>query len=278
MTTKSSLRLIGCTLMLSTILLTGLTEIPGTAATPPTTEKQTNLWEKLIFWFNGGGRKKPATVSRAGLRRTRVAGARDSAAQVDWVALIPENKGDYLGVTITDQPTFWFYVPPTTLKTKSVKFTLSNQSSKVIWSTELINSPKTLESGLMPITYKGQPLTGETYSWELNYQLFDDSRTPHLISKKSLYGNLQKEKSTGFVLTKNTADRINTYARNGVWHELITELITEKQRNPQDKQVANAFRSLIFDSPTVKYSRIDNEEKDDLELMEKIVNARVISF
>jgi Domain of Unknown Function (DUF928) len=277
MITKSNFRLVGCTFMLSTIVFTGLTETPGLAATPPATEKQTNLWEKFIFWVNGGGRKKMVAVSRAGVRRTRIAGARGAGAQSDWVALIPENNGDYVGVGITDRPTFWFYVPPTTIKTKSIKFKLLDRSKAEVWSSELINNPKKIDHGLLPITYNGQALKDETYSWELNYQLVDGSSTYSSISSKILSGNFQKD-AVVKPLFNNTLDRINFYGYNGIWHELITEIITEKQRNPGDVKMASAFRSLIFNSPSVKYSRLDDESKDDLELMERIVNARVISL
>ena len=49
-----------------------------------------------------------------------------------------------------------------------------------------------------------------------------------------------------------------------------------RQQQPQDIQLAKDLRSLFFESEPIKYSLPDNQAKDDLDLMEKIIDARII--
>jgi Domain of Unknown Function (DUF928) len=284
MTLKSNFRLASCALVLSTIILSGTIEIPAVSAAPPTSGKQTNLWDKIIFLANGAW-QKVSGKRQAGVRQTRIAagrgaGARGREAKSDIVALIPANNGDFVGVAITDRPTFWFYISPTfsELNLKSMKFTLKNQQNEELWSTKLsTNSPK-IDSGLMPITYKGDQLKVDgIYFWELSYQQTDFQQGKERVFEQKLRGNLQKETFANSLVSQKTSDRINTYARNGIWYDLITELITKKQQNLGDQQLAKAFRELIFESPDVKYLTID-EKKDDIELMTGIVTAKVLSL
>jgi hypothetical protein len=284
MTFKSNFWLASCAFALSTIILSGSIEIPAVSAAPPTSTKQTNLWNKIIFLANGAW-QKVSGKRQAGIRQTRIAAGRGSGAKVsesksDIVALIPANNGDFVGVAITAQPTFWFYISPTfsELNLKSMKFTLINQQNEELWSTKLSpNSPK-LVSGLMPITYKGDQLKADgIYFWELSYQQTDFQQGKERVLEQKLRGNLQKETFVNPPISQKMPDRIYTYARNGIWYDLITELITKKQQNPSDKQLAKAFRELIFESPEVKYLTID-EKKDDVELMEGIVTAKTLSL
>jgi hypothetical protein len=284
MTLKSNFRLASCALVLSTIIISGAIEIPAVSAAPPTSGKQTNLWDKIIFLANGAW-QKISGKRQAGVRQTRIAagrgaGARSSEAKSDIVALIPANNGDFVGVAITDRPTFWFYISPTfsELNLKSMKFTLKNQQNEELWSTKLsTNSPK-IGSGLMPITYKGDQLKVDgIYFWELSYQQTDIQQGKERVFEQKLRGNLQKETFANSPVNQKISDKINTYARNGIWYDLITELITKKQQNPGDQQLAKAFRELIFESPDVKYLTID-EKKDDVELMAGIVTAKILNL
>jgi hypothetical protein len=284
MTAKSNFRLASCAFVLSTIVFSGAITISAALATPPTTEKQTNLWDKIVFLANGAW-QKVSGKRQAGVRQTRIAAgrgatARGSESKSDIVALIPVTNGDFVGVAITDRPTFWFYVSPTfsELNLKSMKFTLKNQQNEELWSTKLSTNNTTIGKGLMPITYKGDKLKLDgIYFWELSYQQTNVQQGKIRVFEQKLRGNLQKQTFANLPVNQKILDRVNTYARNGIWYDLITELITRKHQNPGDQQLANAFRTLIFESPEVKYLTID-EKKDDLALMEEIVTAKILNL
>lgn len=282
MTVKSNFRLVSCAFLLSTLVLAGSAQVPAALAAAPV--KQTNLWDKIVFLANGAW-QKISGKRQAGVRQTRIAAGRGAAARgselkSDIVALIPVNNGDFVGVSITNQPTFWFYISPTfsELSLESMKFTLRSQQNKELWSTKLSKNSLKIGEGLMPISYKGKQLTADgTYFWELSYRQADINQGKIKLFEQKLSGNLQKVTFTNLFASQKLPERINFYARNGIWHDLITELIIKKQQYPSDLQLASAFRSLIFESPDVKYLTID-ERKDDVALMEKITAAKVLSL
>jgi Domain of Unknown Function (DUF928) len=288
MTAKSNFRLAGCAFMLSIIVCSGFIEVPGVAIGAPAVAGQNSLWNKIVFLTNKAW-QKVSGVRTVGRRQTGIAGGRGSESS-DLVALIPEaSDKSFVGVTITDRPTFWFYIPPrfTELNLKFMKFTLKdkNKGGKELWSSELLTDSLKVSSGLMPISYKGDKIKANgTYFWELSYQqagIYQGKE--RLLPKSLLSGNLQKETFATLPINQTVPDRINTYARNGIWYDLITELITRKQQNPSDRQLANAFRSLIFESTEVKFTKIVDEKgiiklQEDTGLMESIVTAKVINL
>jgi Domain of Unknown Function (DUF928) len=274
MTVRTKAWLMSAAFTIGTVAVSGLIEKTVVkAAFSPDTTIATNTTEKLIFMPDGGWKKPPLIVSRSGLRRTRSAGTkRGNGCGLDIVALVPIHNGNYLGVTLTNNPDLWFYLPPSDLAVKSLKLRLvdTTKNKKEIWSMETVPNPKVLESGLLKIPYKGNPLVNGVYFWEFYYQQVG-CNDPQILS-----GYVQKETNANLALPPQSSARLRTYAQNGIWYELLTELITLKQKEPIDKQLAADFRSLIFDSPDIKFPLPGSPNKDDLDLMEKIVNSSVI--
>jgi Domain of Unknown Function (DUF928) len=279
MTVKSKFRLASCAFLLSIFILSGFIEIPGVAAAPPAPNRSTNLWDKIVSVANVAWRKVSGK-RQAGIRQSKLAGAR-TALDInpsEIVALIPASNE---GITITDRPTFWFHLSPFSSYStfEYMTFTLRDASKdrdeNTIWSTELSTNSQQFASGLIPITYNGDRLKeNNTYHWDLCYK---ENVTYQGVSKaleeKCLKGNLQKDKSISLPTRQTLPDRISTYATRGVWHDLITELIINKEQDPGNQQLDNIFRKVFFESPNIKYT-IDG--KDDIALMEKIVTAKVL--
>jgi hypothetical protein len=249
--------------------------------------------DKLIFSFKGGEKKQQPRLETIGKRRTRVAGSRGCGA--DIVALMPRSN---LGVTNSASPTFWFYLPPSNLDLKSLTFkvfrfgkavsaerrlrtasafaeappttTSTNQTEQEIWTAQLPLKSQKITTGLLPVPYQGQFLTAGTYRWEFGYQQVGCSN-PQILS-----GYVQQEKYANPETTRQPIQRLQFYAKNGIWHELLTELITLRQQQPDNIQLAANFRSLLFESEDVKYILSDGQQVDR-DLMENIVTAPLIN-
>jgi Domain of Unknown Function (DUF928) len=267
-TKKIEFWLISSILTLGTISVSGLIDRHLTLAAPTkelksisTSDKST--FNKLIFWFQGGEKPQQPRLKTVGKRRTRVAGSRGCG--MDIVALIPRSN---LGVTVASNPTFWFYLPPSDLALSSLQFTLFDLTGTEIWATQLIATSE-LKSGLLKVDYQGSPLTDNTYQWQFSYQQVGCS------NPQVLMGNLQKEPS--LKLAKNPNSRLQIYTKNGIWHDLLTELITLRQQQPTDLQLAANFKSLFFESPDISYRLPSDRDRVDLDLMEDIVKAQVIN-
>ncbi len=264
MTKRTKSWLISAAFTLSTIVALGLIDIPGVAAAPTKEEKPSSLIDKLIFFFKGGQKKDLPRVSATG-RRTKIAGSRD-ICKVNIVALIPDSN---LGVTTSSNPIFWFYISHDSVNVESLRFSLLNREQKEIWATDLSVTSKKIKSGLLKVPYQGQPLMDGAYQWQFSYK--ETRCDPILLS-----GKVQKESHPHLGLGNNARERLRIYAQNGIWYELLTELITLRQEQPQDTQLAADFRSLIFESEHIKYFQSTDPSKEDRDLMEKIVKAKVI--
>jgi Domain of Unknown Function (DUF928) len=245
--------------------------MPGAIAAPPR-KQSVNFFSKLLFLVNRRVKVDRANQSdvRGGIRR-RMAGVRGFSSEPP-VALIPEVQGRSIASTMASHPTFWFYLPPMNPKLQSIQFRLT-RDRKTVWAVRSSVGGKNLESGLLKIVYDGQPLADGNYFWEFTYH---NSTSTDFRGGDGLSGHLEKITIPNLVLSQEGQSRLHTYAQNGIWHELLTELITLRQMDPGNQQLTTDFRSLIFESPNVKYSLPDNSSKDDLQLMENIVNAQVL--
>jgi hypothetical protein len=265
--------LFGTAFTLSTIVSPLLVNTGGVTAAPAKETKQTkqtkqpNLIDRLIFRFKSGEKPDRPRASASGDRRTRLAGGKNSSTncEADIVALMPKYN---LGVTMTDTPTFWFYIPPSSVAVESLKFSLVDDTNP--WETQLITESKQLKSGLFKVQYQGKPLIESSYQWKFSYKQVGCRDT------QTLSGEVRKEVYPNLVRSKNPREQLRIYAQNGIWHELLTELITLRQQQPKNLQLAADFRSLFFDSEDLRYLSSDSIEPD-LALMGKIVDAQVIN-
>jgi hypothetical protein len=233
---------------------------------------------KLLFSVNERTRKRQAALTRNGVRR-RMAGVRGSNAPI---ALIPQINGRYIGTTLASHPTFWFYLPAITPKLQSMQLRLFDQTQKEVWAVQTTGEMLPMSAGLLKISYTGQPLKDGLYFWELTYQNEHqvtgmDSSRGNRSTATGLSGYLEKETLANLALPQKTPDRLRIYANNGIWYDLLTELIALRQLNSTDRQLEADFRSLIFDSPAVKYSLPSDPSQADLELMERIVNGQILN-
>ncbi len=254
---------------------------PRIAVAAPTKElKSIGTSDKLIFSFKGGEKKQQPRLEMTGKRRTRVAGSRGCG--VDIVALMPRSN---LGVTSSANPTFWFYLPPSDLDLQSLTFRVfglltqtasrsansTDSTEQEIWTTQLPLKSQKVATGLLPVSYQGQLLATGTYRWEFSYQQVGCSN-PQILS-----GYIQRETYPNTSTIKQSRSRLQFYAENGIWHELLTELITLRQKQSGNIQLTADFRSLLFESEDVKYILSSDRSAVDRDLMENIVNAPLIN-
>lgn len=238
-----------------------------TVAAPTKEIKSVGTVDKLIFSFKGGEKKQQPRLEMTGKRRTRVAGSRGCGA--DIVALMPRSN---LGVTSSTNPTFWFYLPPTYLESKSLTFrvfqstTATDSTEQEIWKTQIPLRFLKIPTGLLRVPYQGQLLTTGNYRWESSYQQVGCS-SPQVLS-----GYVQKEIHPNLEKIKQPRDRLQFYAKNGIWHELLTELIILHQQL-DGILLTDDFRYLLVESEDVKYTLSSDRQQVDRDLIERIVTS-----
>jgi Domain of Unknown Function (DUF928) len=237
-------------------------------ASPKKPDRSIPSTDKLIFVSNGNNKPSRSIENRnGGMRRTKVAGSRGCGTEI--VALIPRS---HLGVTILDRPTLWFYLGTSYRDVASIKFTIAssnNPTDRETWIAQLPPTSQQLGSGLLQVKYPGRSLKEGNYEWEFNYQQTGCNKP------QTLAGYLQKEPNPQIASIDNSQQRWQAYAKNGIWHELLDELITKRQQHP-DRQTVDGFKDLFFESNDVNYTLASDENSIDRDLSEKIVDATLL--
>ncbi|MCC5633072.1 DUF928 domain-containing protein [Nostoc sphaeroides] len=153
-------------------------------------------------------------------------------------ALIP---GKLFGLTITERPTFWFYVPYQANSKTPVEFTLTDKQEKEIYQENLLltNTP-----GVIGVTIPANVSALEVdqiYEWKLSVTC-----SPVI---DTVSGRIKRVKASAEVMSQLQASRgrsrIIIYAENGFWYDTLTGLIELRRQNPQDEGLKTDWQDLL---------------------------------
>jgi hypothetical protein len=153
-------------------------------------------------------------------------------------ALIP---GKNKGLTISDRPTFWFYVPYQASSTTPVEFTLTDAQEKEIYkqNLQLTNTP-----GVIGVTIPANTSSLEidkTYQWQLSINC--TSRID------AVNGRIKRVKASAEVTRQLQAStgrsRIIVFAENSFWYDTLTGLIELRRQKPQDEDLKADWEDLL---------------------------------
>lgn len=163
------------------------------------------------------------------------------ATELLLTALVPKTDQGVQGQTISERPTFWFYVPYTTAANFSARFSLQDEKGQMIYTTtrSLPASPGVVSIRL-PLTAPALQVD-QVYRWALQLEC---SR-PEL----TVWGWVQRLELPTGTRTKigalSTQQQAAFYQSNGLWLDALTVLGEARQTNPQNAAIANAWMSLI---------------------------------
>jgi hypothetical protein len=158
-------------------------------------------------------------------------------------------------LTVSDRPTFWFYVPYTLTQALPVKFVLQDHQDNEIYSTSLTQSGSSpgIVNVQLPATIP--PLkSGEQYRWYFLIQC--DSIGTHVegvVERQPLTPEIQRQ-----LQGKGLKEQAEIYAANGIWYDALTTL-AELRRNKSSTPDAlldwqgflqsAGFETIIVDAP-----------------------------
>lgn len=176
-------------------------------------------------------------------------------------ALVPANNGVVWGRTVSDRPTFWFYLPSELTEKTPIEFTLQDANDRYIYSTRL-NAAKT-KSGLvrLMIPATAKPLeVGKSYSW--TFSVYCDPAKPS--SAVFVQGSIQRVALEPPLKSrlphKVSLQQVQLYAANGIWHEAFDELAELHRQNASDRAISSAWVSLL---QQVKLDRLQTASMTD---------------
>jgi hypothetical protein len=204
--------------------------------------------------------KTPARLSPISGRRTGM-GSRDNCPAVTTAltALVPLQEEQKVskqtdkpisaivgGLTTSERPTFWFYVPYTQELTASAEFVLQDSSQNDIYRNAIAPPPKpSIISISLPSNASLQ--VGKTYHWYLKV-LCNQQQTASVpiyvegdIQRVHLDSRMMQQLQAAVALQQKVA----VYAQEGIWFDSLTMLAQMRRKNPHDASVASDWQSLL---------------------------------
>ena len=176
-------------------------------------------------------------------------GCGENTTGTPFTPLLPVSKSGFSGYTLTEHPTFWFYIPYKTSSVSSGKFSIEDQQGNPLYQTSvrLPNTPGIVSISI-PITEK--PLEkNKEYRWTFTLTLSCASQETSESANQET-SELPNVWHTGIVQrvdmpalesqlkTATLEERINLYVENGIWYDAPTDLA--KSNEP-----SQAWRNLL---------------------------------
>lgn len=158
------------------------------------------------------------------------------------IALTPEKSG---GLTGSEHPTFFFYVPPNTAQ--SAELILKDENKNKVYETSVSiasTTPGIVKIG-MPAGASKPLEIGKNYRWYFSLICNPDDRSGDLVVdgwvrrvelSQTLVGALEKAKER---------QRAALYAEARLWYDTLTALAVLRMDNPSDSQLAADWKDLL---------------------------------
>ncbi|MBE9185364.1 DUF928 domain-containing protein [Microcoleus sp. LEGE 07076] len=161
---------------------------------------------------------------------------------INLTALAPQNK---ISRTVSDYPTFFFYLPPT--RAKLAEFMLQDPSGKEIYKQTLAISNVSGTIGVsIPANKNVPPLeAGKTYRWSFTVICDSQDRSGDMLETGTV---LRVELSADIRSQLEKADprqKSFIYAKNGIWQDALSILAAALQAQPNNPALKTDWESLL---------------------------------
>lgn len=150
---------------------------------------------------------------------------------------------DVWGLTTSERPTFWFYIPYTN---GSGEFVLQDKQENDIYRNAIAIGAKPGVIGVsLPSTVALQE--GKTYRWYFKVNC-DRQKTAAVpvyvegdIQRISLHPRIEQQ----LAAATNPHQKIAIYAANGIWFDALTMLAQQRLAHPDDASVVSDWQILL---------------------------------
>jgi hypothetical protein len=163
-------------------------------------------------------------------------------SKLSLTALVPKNK---IGRTVSDSPTFFFYLPKT--DAEIAEFILEDESGNLIYEQALTIKNLSGVIGIsIPANTNVPPLeVGKDYTAKFSVVCDPEDRSnDHLeigiVRRVEVSANILRELETA-----DPRQKTFIYAQNGIWQDALSTLAAARRANPNDTDLAADWESLL---------------------------------
>ncbi|MEG4217881.1 DUF928 domain-containing protein [Microcoleus sp. Pol14C6] len=200
------------------------------------------------------------STRQGGTHRGLVGNGCGSSSQLSFTVLVPTNK---MGRTVSDYPTFFFYLPQT--DAKLAEFIIEDESSgEIIYEQDVtITNLSGVISVTIPANKNVSPLqVGKNYRWSV--ALICDSLDPSVdLLETGIVRRVELSPDIRSQLEKaDPRQKTVIYAKNGIWLDALSNLAAARRANPNDAELTADWESLL---DSVKLGHIAKEPIVEIE-------------
>jgi Domain of Unknown Function (DUF928) len=163
-------------------------------------------------------------------------------SELSLTALVPKNK---IGRTVSDSPTFFFYLPQT--DAELAEFILQDENYNVIYQQDLtIKNLSGVIGVSIPANTNVPPLeVGKNYTWKFTVVCDPEDRSSDWPES----GIVRRVEVSADILRKlenaNPRQKTVIYAENGIWQDALSTLAAARRVNPNDTDLVADWKSLL---------------------------------
>lgn len=211
------------------------------AATVPTLSAPVQAQSQPILLSQNLNFQPPDVTAPSNRQGGTHRGEGQCPAGLSITPLVPTSN---IGLTLTDSPTFFVYVPPTDAQ---IEFTLlSEKEDELIYETAFKVDKPGIVGVRVPSGDKTKSLeAGKRYVWSFSMICDPQDRSADLVVK----GWVQRvEKQANIQSDLQKSDpiaKIKVYAENGIWYETLTALAELRSQTPSDSILTAEWNKLL---------------------------------
>jgi hypothetical protein len=181
----------------------------------------------------------PQGRSRGGASRSDTC----KVADRPLTALVPTNDNFVWGLTVSERPTFFFYVPYYLTADSPIEFVLQDEQKNTLYQTYL-NVSQT-RPGIVKVTMPDTiaPLEiNKMYRWyfliycNLDDPVFVEGWVQRIVANPDLKVRLENS-------TLQQQSRL--LANNGIWYDALSTLANLRSSKPKDRSLSRDWQSLL---------------------------------
>ncbi|MBW4565770.1 MAG: DUF928 domain-containing protein [Mojavia pulchra JT2-VF2] len=157
------------------------------------------------------------------------------------------------GLTVSEHPTFWFFLPYNKSQINTIEFVLKDESikpSQTLYRTTVKapEIPGIVSVGLPATTSPLQ--AGKMYHWYFKMKGICDSQQPvQREYQEYVEGWVQRvnpnPRLANSLKQATPQQRVGLYAENGIWYDALTTLAELRLAKPQDTTLATDWTNLL---------------------------------
>lgn len=204
--------------------------------------KERQISREIAQIFRSPNRGVPPNAAGAASRSSGSQCRKDANTKLSLISLMPDNN---FGLTLSNNPTLLFYIPPTSART--AEFIIKDDEDRDIYRKTLaltgmpgIISVPAMEESNIPVLQ-----IDRNYQWYFVIICNPNNRFDDI----SVQGWLQRMEASP-VLTEEIKqaqgiDRVAVYAKNGIWYDAIATIAQLRYQYPNNTELAKSWQELL---------------------------------